>query len=132
MIVKYTLKGNPPLTPQEIAELEALKDRPIVFDEDCPEMTEEQLKKLGEASKELNKLLVSLGLPLPSEDDDPNNRVEVTEEQWRQIDAFWEQWRARQRTEAIQRREAAGAAQKREAVKKRLAANQPPLPLAHL
>lgn len=45
MTVRYTLKRGQPLTPEQIAELDALKDRPIVFDEDCPENTEEQLRK---------------------------------------------------------------------------------------
>ena len=45
MTVRFTLKRNTPLTPEQIAELDALEDRPIVFDEDCPEMTEEQLKQ---------------------------------------------------------------------------------------
>ena len=132
MIVRYTLKRGQPLTPQEIAELEALKDRPIVFDEDCPEMTEEELERLGEITKARNELLIRLGLPLPSEDDDPNNRVQVTDEQWAQIDAFWAEQRARQRAEAIRRREAAEAAQKREAAKKRPVVNQSSLPLARL
>ena len=45
MTVKYTLKRGQPLTPAQIAELDALKDRPIVFDADCPETTEEQLRQ---------------------------------------------------------------------------------------
>ena len=45
MIVTYNLKANTPLTLEQIKRLDALKDRPIVFDEDCPEMTEEQLKQ---------------------------------------------------------------------------------------
>ena len=45
MTVRYTLKRGQPLTPEQIAELDALKDRPIVFDEDCPEMTDEQLRQ---------------------------------------------------------------------------------------
>ena len=45
MIVTYDLKPNTPLTPEQINRLDALKDRPIVFDEDCPEMTEEQLRQ---------------------------------------------------------------------------------------
>ena len=36
----------PPLTEEEKAEIAALKDRPIVYDEDCPPMTEEQLDEL--------------------------------------------------------------------------------------
>lgn len=35
------MKVGEPLTPEERAEIAALKDRPIVFDEDCPPTTEE-------------------------------------------------------------------------------------------
>ena len=45
MIVRYRYDPDTPLTPEQIAELDALKDRPIVFDEDCPEMTDEQLRQ---------------------------------------------------------------------------------------
>ena len=45
MIVTYTPKPDAPMSPEQIKRLDALKDRPIVFDEDCPEMTEEQLKQ---------------------------------------------------------------------------------------
>ncbi len=45
MIVTYRLKPGTQLTPEQIKRLDALKDRPIVFDEDCPEMTEEQLRQ---------------------------------------------------------------------------------------
>ena len=45
MIVTYNYKPGTPLTPEQIKRLDALKDRPIVFDEDCPEMTDEQLKQ---------------------------------------------------------------------------------------
>lgn len=45
MIVTYKLEPGTPLTPEQIKRLDALKDRPITFDEDCPEMTDEQLKK---------------------------------------------------------------------------------------
>ncbi len=51
MIVTYELKINPkprkPLTPDEIAAIEARapRDEDIVYDEDCPEMTDEQLRQ---------------------------------------------------------------------------------------
>ena len=51
MIVTYEIKINPklrkPLTAEEIAAIEARapRDEDIVYDEDCPEMTEEQLKQ---------------------------------------------------------------------------------------
>ena len=44
----YVYKGMPPLTPEEEAELDALanmRDDDIVYDEDEPRLTEEQLKQ---------------------------------------------------------------------------------------
>ena len=51
MMVRYELKLDPkprkPLTPEEIAEIEARapRDEDIVYDEDCPKLTNEQLKQ---------------------------------------------------------------------------------------
>ena len=51
MIVTYELNINPvprkPLTAREIAAIEARapRDEDIVYDEDCPPMTEEQLRQ---------------------------------------------------------------------------------------
>ena len=51
MIVTYEIKIDPkprkPLTPEEIAAIEAKapRDEDIVYDDDCPEMTEEQLRQ---------------------------------------------------------------------------------------
>ena len=51
MLVTYEIKINPKprklLTAEEIAAIEARapRDEDIVYDEDCPEMTEEQLKQ---------------------------------------------------------------------------------------
>ena len=36
----------PPLTEEEKAELAALKNRPITYDEECPPMTEKELDEL--------------------------------------------------------------------------------------
>ena len=44
-IVTYILRKGQPLTEEEREVLRALKDRPIVFDEECPELTEKQLKQ---------------------------------------------------------------------------------------
>ena len=44
--VFYFLPKNAPLTAEEKAEIAALKDRPITYDEDCPPSTEEQLDEL--------------------------------------------------------------------------------------
>ena len=45
MLVTYKRKKGTPLTPEQIAEIEEAAKYPIVFDEDCPEMTEEQLRQ---------------------------------------------------------------------------------------
>ena len=43
-----------PLTKKQIKMLEELEDRPIVYDDDCPPLTEEQLKSFRRVS-EINK-----------------------------------------------------------------------------
>ena len=50
MLVRKVIDLNAPLelTPEQKAELEVLRqmsDDDIVYDEDCPELTDEQLKK---------------------------------------------------------------------------------------
>jgi len=45
LIVSYSITKNQKPTPEQIAEIREAAKRPIVFDEDCPEMTEEQLKQ---------------------------------------------------------------------------------------
>ncbi len=52
MIVKHTGDVNRKLTDEEKIMLEALKDRSIEFDEDCPELTDEQLKQFRRISEE--------------------------------------------------------------------------------
>ncbi|GHU24266.1 hypothetical protein FACS1894172_10510 [Spirochaetia bacterium] len=42
-IVRSTRKAGDPLTPEQIARLDALKDRPSVYDPECPPLTDEQL-----------------------------------------------------------------------------------------
>lgn len=45
-MAKVTMNSLPTeLTPEEAAELEAAARKPIVFDDDCPEMTDEMLKQ---------------------------------------------------------------------------------------
>lgn len=45
-MAKVMMNSLPPeLTPEEMAELEAAEKMPIVFDDDCPEMTDEMLKQ---------------------------------------------------------------------------------------
>ncbi len=55
-----------PLTKKQIKMLEKMENSPIVYDEDCPELTEEQLKQFKEAAdlkrEERLKQTVSLRL----------------------------------------------------------------------
>ncbi len=44
MIRKEYVPGTP-LTQEQIERLDDLKNHPIVYDEDCPEMTDEQLRR---------------------------------------------------------------------------------------
>ena len=45
MIVSYSITKNQKPTPEQIAEIREAAKRPIVFYEDCPEMTDEQLRR---------------------------------------------------------------------------------------
>ena len=45
MIVNYSITKDQKPTPEQITEIREAARRPIVFDEDCPEMTEEQLRQ---------------------------------------------------------------------------------------
>ena len=47
MLVRKIINVKAPLTEEERAELAALENRPIVYDEDCPPMTDEHLAWLG-------------------------------------------------------------------------------------
>ena len=44
MVYRIIYPGQKP-TPEQLEEIRALKNRPIVFDEDCPELTDEELKQ---------------------------------------------------------------------------------------
>ncbi len=53
-IVTYELKEGAKPTPAQLKELEALDNRPIVIDEDCPEFTDEQWKEFTRIMKKYN------------------------------------------------------------------------------
>ena len=42
----YTMRVGEPLTAEEKAEIAALKNRPIVFDEDCPPMSQKEHEEI--------------------------------------------------------------------------------------
>jgi hypothetical protein len=45
MLITYDRKRGTPLTPEQIAEIEKAKSLPFVYDDDCPPMTDEQLRQ---------------------------------------------------------------------------------------
>ena len=54
MIIRKEIDPNQPLTPEQIKMLEDMEKRPITFDEDCPELTDEQLSRAYRASERNN------------------------------------------------------------------------------
>ncbi len=55
MVIRKNIDVSKPLSEKQIEMLNALKDRPVEFDEDCPELTEEELKqfkRISEANRE--------------------------------------------------------------------------------
>ena len=55
---RIVYKGQKP-TAEQIERLRALKDRPIVFDEDCPELTDEELKQFRRVNPRRKEKAVS-------------------------------------------------------------------------
>jgi hypothetical protein len=51
-IVRKFIRFDTPLTPEQIQELEEMDKAPIVYDEDCPKRSYEELKALYDNSKE--------------------------------------------------------------------------------
>ena len=54
MTVTYILSEQQTLTPEEIAEVEAAKQIPITYDEDCPALTPETYAAFRRAAAERN------------------------------------------------------------------------------
>ncbi len=55
MVIRKNIDVSKPLSEKQVEMLNALKDRPVEFDEDCPELTEEELKqfkRISEANRE--------------------------------------------------------------------------------
>lgn len=50
MLIRTTLEERGPITQEEIEMLERAAKMPIVFDEDSPELTREELKKFRRVS----------------------------------------------------------------------------------
>ncbi len=78
MTVYYDLKPGATLTEEQIRELDEAAKRPIVYDEDAPELTPDMMRAAHCAVLQRNHLLKYAGLPLPvdpeaeSGDDDPS------------------------------------------------------------
>ena len=56
MIIRKELKPGQKPTPEQIARIREAAKRPIVYDEDCPKMTEEQLKQFKRVNPSLDRL----------------------------------------------------------------------------
>jgi hypothetical protein len=54
MLVTKIIDVKAPLTPEEVAEIEALKDRPVVPDDDCPEMSDAEIAFYDYLQKKYN------------------------------------------------------------------------------
>ncbi len=52
MIIRREIDLNEPLSEEQKHMLEALKTRPVCPDEDCPELTEEQISQLARVSEQ--------------------------------------------------------------------------------
>lgn len=57
MIIKKDIDFNKELTEKQKKMLEALENRPIVFDEDCPELSKKELSGFKRVSPEKQKKL---------------------------------------------------------------------------
>ena len=55
-IVASVLYGNEKPTKEQIEEIRQAAKKPIVYDEDCPPLTKEQLKEFARIAKEQRKL----------------------------------------------------------------------------
>ena len=58
MVTKF-IRFDVPLTEEQKAEIRALKDRPIVYDEDCPPMTKEECDRLRYLMKKYNTRIIT-------------------------------------------------------------------------
>jgi hypothetical protein len=57
MLITSTLSPDAKITPEMKKEIEEAKKMPITFDEDCPELTENQLKQFECMLKMRNRLI---------------------------------------------------------------------------
>lgn len=51
-IIRKMMYEGEQLTPEQIKELDALDGRPVIADDDCPELTPEQLKQMAVLAKQ--------------------------------------------------------------------------------
>lgn len=56
MMVTYTVKENQKPTPEQIQEIEEASKKPVVFDDDCPELSPKMMKALKCAAKNRNRI----------------------------------------------------------------------------
>lgn len=56
MMVTYTVKENQKPTLEQLREVEEAAKKPVVFDEDCPELSPKMMKALECAAKNRNRI----------------------------------------------------------------------------
>ena len=64
-IVRKRLYPGMKLTPEQIEELRALENRPIVFDEDCPGLTDAQLERAAAIAQRQRREAQDISLTVP-------------------------------------------------------------------
>ena len=82
MIIRKEIDTSKPLTPEQIKMLEEVEKRPITFDEDCPELTDEQLSKAELTDEQLSKAYRA------SERKKPSVNIEVSPQTMEKVKAL--------------------------------------------
>jgi hypothetical protein len=69
-LVRHTHTAGSGLTPEQCAEIREAEKHPIIFDEDCPELTDEQLAEFRPANfvtwEERNAAMKTAGETMPN------------------------------------------------------------------
>lgn len=60
MIIRKEINLNEPLTKKQEQMLDAMQTRPVQPDEDCPELTDEQIVKMAICKQKKNKYIILL------------------------------------------------------------------------
>jgi hypothetical protein len=76
MIVYSTLSSDAKITPEMKAEIEEAKKHPITYDEDCPELSEEQIKQFECMVRMRNRIIQNV-IDIIDELTESDNRIDA-------------------------------------------------------